>query len=227
MFATILRAGSAVGFSFVIGCSPVFAAGGHHAVDDAAILEPGQCELEGWFTRARGGERVFHAGAGCRVGPLELGVAGEHARPRGAGSESAWGLQAKWAQEVAKGFSVGLALSPVWAAHARPRYQGATLAGLATWVAHENVALHLNAGRDFVHRGDDENRYGVSAEWTGISGWSLVAERYKESQTHFARVGARWLAGENWSVDLSRAHRLTGPGVSNWTLGATWLLERK
>ncbi|MDB5847914.1 MAG: hypothetical protein JWP29_1666, partial [Rhodoferax sp.] len=30
------------------------AAGGHHAVDDAAILDAGQCELESWLASARG-----------------------------------------------------------------------------------------------------------------------------------------------------------------------------
>jgi hypothetical protein len=202
------------------------AAGGHHAVDDAAILQPGQCELESWFSRANDGERLLHAGAGCRVGPLELGLAGEYARPDGS-STTAWGLQAKWATEVADGFSVGLAVAPAWQAHVRPRYQGTTVAALATWTPSDTWALHANLGRDFVDGGRDENRWGLAAEWTFRSGWSLVAERYRESQTHYARAGVRWAAGENWSVDLSRAQRLSGAGASNWTLGATWLLERR
>jgi len=206
-------------------CSSAFAAGGHHAVDDAAILEPGQCELEGWFSRARGGERLLHAGAGCRVGPLELGLASEYARQSGS-SQTGWGLQAKWATEVSDKLSIGLALSPAWAAHLRPRYQGANLAGLLTWSASDSLALHANLGRDFVHGASDENRYGISAEWLPVQGWSLVAERYREAQSHFLRAGVRWLGGELWSVDLSRAQRLTGSGASNWTLGATWLLAR-
>ena len=28
------------------------AAGGHHSVDDATILDPGQCQLETWFEHA-------------------------------------------------------------------------------------------------------------------------------------------------------------------------------
>jgi hypothetical protein len=31
---------------------------------------------------------------------------------------------------------------------------------------------------------------------------------------------------DGWSIDLSRAHRLHGPGDSNWTLGTTWQFER-
>jgi hypothetical protein len=217
--------------SFLAACALLVAAqaqaaGGHHAVDDAAILEPGQCELESWFSRARG-ERSLHAGAGCRVGPLELGLAADHARPSGAGSQTGWGLQAKWATEVADGFSVGVAVSPAWAAHARPRLQGFTLAGLATWQARETLALHLNLGRDFVHRGSDDDRYGIAAEWAPAKAWSLVGERYREEGTHFVRAGVRWAGGEHWSVDLSRAHRLHGPNPSHWTLGATLLLDRR
>lgn len=230
MSASVVPVKTGIQGALILGAlllaSPAFAAGGHHAVDDAAILETGQCELESWFSRARGGERLLHAGAGCRVGPLELGVAGEYARQSGT-SQTAWGLQAKWATEIADKLSVGVALSPAWAAHVRPRYQGATLAALLTWNASETVALHANLGRDFVHGGADENRYGVAAEWMPVKGWSLVAERYRESQSHFVRAGVRWLGGEDWSVDLSRAQRLTGPGTSNWTLGGTWLLDRR
>lgn len=202
------------------------AAGGHHSVDDAAILEPGQCELESWLVRG-GGARLLHAGAGCRVGPVEIGVAGEHARQSGTPSQTGWGMEVKWATEVADKVSVGLALAPAWAAHARPRFQGYSLVGLATWSATDDLALHLNLGRDFVHRGADDNRWGLSAEFSPAKNWSLVGERYREAGAHYARAGVRWAGGEQWSLDLSRSLLLSGPGVSTWTLGATWLLERK
>jgi hypothetical protein len=201
------------------------AAGGHHGVDDAAILEPGRCELEGWTTRSRGSERLLHAGAGCRVGPVELGLAAEHARADGAG-QSGYGLQAKWAREWRPGLSAGWSLSAGWQAQARPRYQGVTLAGLVTWAAREDLALHLNVGRDLVRGGPDQNRSGVSAEWAALPGWSLLGERYYEDRTHFARAGLRWAPSPDWTVDLSRAHRLSGPGASAWTLGASWQFGR-
>ena len=201
-------------------------AGGHHGVDDAAILEPGTCELEGWFTRAGAGERLFHAGVGCRVGPVELGAAAERARDP-AGHATGYGLQVKWAAELAPGVSAGLSLSPGWQARVRPRYQGSTLAALLTWTVTEDVALHANLGRDLVHGGADLPRSGVAVEWSPRSDWFLMAERYAEQQTHFVRAGLRWIVAEDWTVDLSRAHRLRGPGASNWTLGATWLIDRR
>lgn len=208
-----------------VSAGAAWAAGGHHAVDDAAILEPGQCELEGWFTRARGGERALHAGAGCRVGPVELGAASDHAR-LGGESQTGWSAQAKWAHELAPGFSAGLSLAAGWQARARPRHQGVALAALATWLPSEGLALHLNLGRDFVHHGTDLDRAGVAIEWQPRAGWTLMAERYLEERTHFVRAGLRWAIDERWSVDASRAHRLSGPGASNWTFGLTRLLER-
>lgn len=210
--------------TLLLAASGALASGGHHAVDDAALLGPEQCNVESWVTRG-GGEGLLHAGTGCRVGPFELSAAAEYARPDG-GSETGWGLQAKWAREVAPGFSVGLLLAPAWQAHVRPRYQGSTVSALATWAARDDLALHLNVGRDLLHRAADDSRYGVSAEWTPLAAWSLVAERYKAAQTHFVRAGVRWAFREGWSVDLSRAQRLAGPGPSDWTLGATWEFGR-
>ena len=197
-----------------------FAAGGHHGVDDASILPAGECEQESWFTRAQGGERLLHAGFNCRAGPVELGVAGEHAHD-GDGSQTAWSMQAKWAREVGGGLSVGASVQPVWQAHQRPRLAGTTLAGLASWNLDERVAFHANIGRDFVRGAEDLPRGGLAAEWTPVPDWSLVAERYLEQRTHFVRGGARWSVARNWSLDLTRAQRVAGPTPSNWTLGMT------
>ena len=197
------------------------AAGGHHAIDDAVLLEAGQCEAESWLSHAPGGGRLLHAGGSCRVGPVQLGGAGEHVRTSGNPSQTAWGLEAKWAHAVGEKLSIGALLQPAWQAHVSPRYQGVAFIALATWTPAENLALHANLGRDFVHGDRDRNRGGVAIEWSPVQRWTLVAERYREQDTHFARAGARWQAGERWSVDLGRAQRLSGPAPSTWTLGFT------
>lgn len=209
----------------LLAAGQALAAGGHHGVDDAAILDPGQCELESWLGRAQGGERLLHAGANCRVGPVELGAAGEHARGGGA-SATAWNLEVKWATELAPGFSVGLDLQPVREAHARPRHTATRFAALATWAPREDLALHLNVGRDFVRSGDDTPRWGIGADWSPARDWWLTAERFTEARGHLARVGVRWAASEAWTLDLSRAHRISGPALSNWTFGVTWSFDR-
>jgi len=212
------------GAATLAACTGAWAAGGHHAVDDASILDQGDCKVESWYSRG-GGERLLHLGTGCRVGPVELNGAVDHARGDGA-SQTGYGLQTKWATEVAPGFKAGLSLAASSQTHVRPRYQGSTLSTLFTWAARDDLAFHLNVGRDFLHRAPDQNRSGVAAEWAPVAGWSLVAERFLADQTHYARAGVRWALAEGWSVDLSRAQRLRGPGESNWTLGAIWQFSR-
>jgi hypothetical protein len=219
------RAGALLAGLLSGGC--VMAAGGHHAVDDAAIADAGACKLESWWSAAQGGDRLLHAGGGCRVGPVELNPAMEYSRPaNGGGSETTTSVQVKWASELSPGFSAGLELQGNWQAHVRPRHQGNTLVSLFTWAVRDDLALHLNLGRDFVRGEADQNRGGVSAEWKAHPDWSLVAERYLDAGTHFLRAGARWAVTEGWSVDLSRAQRLHGPAGSNWTLGTTWQFAR-
>lgn len=209
----------------LLGATSAMAAGGHHALDDAVILEPGTCQVESWLTRARDHQRLLHVGSSCRVGPLELGVAAEPARGD-EGRQTGYQLQGKWAAEVVPGFNAGLSLTGGWQAHARPRYQTTNVAGLFSWFARDDLAFHLNLGRDLLRGQADEDRSGVSVEWTARPGWSLTGERYIETRTHFARAGARWAINDSWSVDLSRAHRLRGPAASNWTFGATWVFAR-
>jgi hypothetical protein len=202
-----------------------WAAGGHHGVDDASLMDTGQCELESWFTRERGGKLV-HSGLDCRVGPVEIGALLEYQRAQGA-SRTGQGVQVKWAREFGGGFSVGASAGANWEAHQRPRYQGTTVSTLFSWVANDKLSLHANIGRDFLRGQPDVPRSGVSVEWFPFSpSWRLEVERYVEDETQFARGGLRWLASDRWTVDLSRAQSLRGPRPSNWTLGATFAFAR-
>src|SRR4051812_37244348 len=75
------------------------AAGGHHAVDDAVILGPGECELETWVTRAREPRSAWHLGPGCRVGPLELSATVDMSREVTLGAvqvKGAWAGPGGW-----------------------------------------------------------------------------------------------------------------------------------
>jgi len=197
------------------------AAGGHHDVDDASILRRGECEQESWFTRIDGGRQRLHAGLNCRVGPVELGIAGEHGRLGDDPSRSFWGVEVKWAREVAEGFSVGFDIEPVAQSNAHPHYAGTSAYAIVTWQPRLDFAVHANYGRDFEHGEADEPRAGIAAEWTPAPRWSFVLERYREQGTHFLRAGARWAAGRNWAIDFSRARRIAGATPSNWTLGLT------
>jgi hypothetical protein len=200
--------------------SAVQAAGGHHAVDDATIQGRAECEQETWSSRASDGERLLHAGLSCRVGPVELGAAGEHSR-NDDGPATIWQAEVKWARSVSDSMSIGFDLLPAWAAHQRPRYLGTRFAALATWSTNPALAVHVNVGRDFLRDGRDLANGGVAVEWMPVPRWSLLLERYLDSETHFLRSGARWSAGRQWAVDVSYAQRLSGAIPSFWTVGLT------
>jgi hypothetical protein len=209
----------------LLAAGHALAAGGHHSVDDANILPRGECEQESWFSREQGNTRVLHAGVNCRVGPVELGLAGEHARGGGDGSATAWNVEVKWAHELAEGLNIGFDLQPVWQPRQRPRFEATRFAALATWVPHAAWGVHLNIGRDFVRSGSDMARYGIGVDWAPVNRWTLTAERFLEEHTHFLRAGVRWAGGQLWTLDFSRAQRLSGPAPSNWTIGVTFDLD--
>jgi hypothetical protein len=93
--------------------------------------------------------------------------------------------------------------------------------GLATFTPREDVALHLNLGRDFVRSGPDRNRSGIGAQWLFRPRWAALLERYALDETQFLRGSLRWDAGRSWSVEFghvpppARARAVTlGRGVS-------------
>lgn len=217
---------TAVGLASGLAIAPsAQAAGGHHSVDDAAVLDEGLCKIDGWFSRASGGPRLLHTGTGCRVGPVELGLSVDYGREDGR-SETGYGVQAKYATELADGLSAGVSLDAGWLSRARPRYQATTLVGLLTWVPRQDLTLHFNLGRDFARGRADGNRGGVALEWTMRPGWTLLGERYREEGTHFVRAGLRSAINDRLSADLSHALRISGPSPSYWTLGLNWQFER-
>lgn len=196
------------------------AAGGYHGVDDAAILERGECEVESWVTYASRADRLLHVGGQCGVGGVEIGIAVEPATQDGARSD-VFQAQVKWAGEIARDVSVGLSLTPRWDTRMRPRFQGATVTAMLAWVLNERWQLHANVGRDYV-RGANMARSGVEADWTAPDNrFMLTVERYVEDGTHFARAGARWFTNDRWALDAGRAQRLRGPRPSAWTIGFT------
>ena len=92
--------------------SPAHAAGGHHSIDDATILDPGQCQVETWFERTRdGAARVWHLGPACRVGAVELGLNVDALRVSDGGRVDVAGIQAKWAHPLNDALSIGAVVS--------------------------------------------------------------------------------------------------------------------
>lgn len=202
------------------------AAGGHHAVDDAAILEPGQCQVETWADRERGGGRTLvHLGSACRIGPLELGLNLDRTRWSGSDAAVSGGPQVKWAAPLTESLSVGVVVSAAWQ-DPRPQFAGSTVVLPLTWQPTESLAVQVNLGRDFRRHGPDVARQGAALEWTATPHWSLVAERFRESEAGFWRLGARYAVTDALSVDLSQARGVTGGAPAWWTVGLNWAFQR-
>ena len=80
-------------------------------MDDASILEPGQCLLETWADRfSRDAGTVLHAGGACRVRSVELGLNLDHARISDETVVLA-GTQIKWAQPLSDTLAAGLVVA--------------------------------------------------------------------------------------------------------------------
>lgn len=202
------------------------AAGGHHAVDDAAMLDVGKCKLEGWAERETGGARTLqHLGTGCRVGPVELGVNLDKEKQATLDAATSFGPQIKWAFPLNDVLSVGAVASAKFNSQS-PRYASSTLVIPVTWRATNTLSAHLNYGRNFLRGGGGQPRGGLSLEWAPTSDLSLVAERFREAANNSTRLGARYALTPDVKLDISRARSLHSGGVSWWTAGVIWEFDR-
>jgi hypothetical protein len=201
------------------------AAGGHHSVDDAAILDPGRCLLETWFDHAESSAaRLWHVGPACRVGAVELGLNFDAIRTSVGERTNVGGGQVKSARALTEKISIGAVVAAAWQDHS-PHRIGTSVVFPLTWQATETLQVHVNAGRDFLHNAPNADHGGVAAEWSPSQQWSFVAERFRELHTDRWRLGARRALSTNVSIDLSRAQGL-GKAPSSWTAGINWVFDR-
>lgn len=199
-----------------------FAAGGHHAVDDAAILEPGQCQLEGWQERsAHTGATLNHVGPGCRLGALEWGLNVDQVRAPGEGRQTFIGPQAKWAMPIHDAWSAGVSVGATWNARSG-HYVASTWILPVTWQVTPSLAIHGNLGLDQMAGAGTHSRRGLAAEWTPTAHWSLIGERFDDHGARHWRGGVRYLFNERVSLDLSRAAHLGSETRPWWALGLNW-----
>lgn len=212
------------------------AAGGHHSVDDASILDAGQCQLETWFERETANARQLqHLGPACRLGALEIGLNADRVRlgavdSSGSETSTTFGLQLKWAAALSEQLSIGAELAGRWQGRSAD-YQGGTVVLPLSWQLSEPLALHLNLGRDVgpdrLTGGGGRAHLGAALEWSPRESWTWVAERYREGGLNYGRLAGRWTLGPAVSLDLSRAQGLGRNGPAAWwTLGLNLVFAR-
>lgn len=220
---------------FVAGCLcaglsgtalPARAAGGHYAVDDAATLESGQCQVETWFDREDGGtRRLLHIGPACRIGSVEVGLNLDRVRLGDSSTTTVVGPQIKWATAVTEQLSLGLAVSANWQSGA-PRYLGSMLVVPVSMQLSEQWLAHVNVGRDFRPGPTDSSRAGAALEWIPNAAWSVIGECFRDSGTKLWRLGGRWTLTQSVSLDLSRTQGLGTKPPAWWTLGLNVVIDR-
>ncbi len=205
------------------------AAGGHFAVDDAALLDPGQCQVEAWQERGDAHRfRIDHVGPGCRLGALEWGLNLDRYRLSEGSRGTAFGPQLKWAMPVSESFSLGLSAASYWD---RSRTHGTHFAGTSlvvplTWQALSSVAVHVNLGQD-LHPGESNTaRRGLALEWTPSAQWSTQIERFDDNGERRLRAGLRYSLTPALSFDLSRARHLGSDSRPWWAAGVNWAFDR-
>lgn len=208
----------------LLGALPSHAAGGHHAVDDASILEAGQCQIETWAEQGHG-DRLQHVGPACRLNGVELGLNLDRYAPRGEAVLRTAGPQLKWASELQPGLSWGVIWSATWQS-ASPRLAGQALLLPLTWSPREDLSVHVNVGRDFHRGAPDHGRYGLALEWQPHPRWQGVVEHWDDGLRARNRVGVRHVVNEAVSVDLSRARPQGLPREAWWSLGLNWVFAR-
>jgi hypothetical protein len=205
-------------------CAPrAFAAGGHHAVDDATIVDPHQCQLETWADAYRGGRASWHLGPACRVGDWELGINADRFGVPGEAQSHTISPQGKWVMPLATNLSTGISLTPIWT---EGRFSSFQPLVPVTWQPDSQLLVHLNAGRDIPRHGRGRNLAGAAMEWTPRGPWSFVAERFNDVVGRAARIGTRWQPNPFFNIDVSRAHALGDARGGWWTIGVTYVMDR-
>lgn len=205
------------------GAAATHAAGGHHAIDDAALLEPGQCQLEAWHEHSRGGARIQHLGPACRIGGVEAGLNID--RWHGDGTRGTdLGLQAKWAMAMNDTCSLGSLAASTWAQrpHEARRHTLTTVVlplscTQGAWAAHANVARDLHRGAP------DAWRHGIAVERGFGDALTLTGEAWRDGSSRRWRAALRWQR-DALSIDLGRQQRFGARDDAAWALGVNLVL---
>ena len=212
--------------ALLCGLTSFAQAGGHYSVDDAAILDPTQCQFEGWIEREAKSKphartRRFRLSSRQLRAGLRPGEITHRWRIRSTANP-----QLKWATNINDRLSIGLAAAlnfQNWA----PRYAGTSLVISVSVRLTETLPSHLNVGRDFNHSAPDQPRAGIAFEWEPATRWVVIGERFRQGGTNVARAGVRYEPSAALSFDFSRTRELQSGGAGWWTVGVSWAFDRR
>jgi hypothetical protein len=210
-----------VGLAMALGQSASVAMGGHFDVDDASVLAPGRCQVEGWLLRGHP-SHLWHVGPSCRFGEAEFGATVDRQTGNAPGA-SLVGVQVKWVTDAWASSAIGVAVAVARDAVA----DRSLLSGYVpvSWPATGPVQLHANVGVDRRSDGHRTSRAGVAAEGEVSERLTLLAERFRIAGENAYRFGLRWAIGADASIDVTAAS-VRGRDRPLWGLGFTYEFAR-
>ena len=199
---------------------PAFGAGGHHAVDDATLVDEGFCQVETWREYEHG-RTLLHEGPACRIGNTEVGLNFDQQGSRNGADRRGQGAQVKFATAFEGPLNVAVVLGAYrWT---DPDLSSVSLLVPVTWQITPSLAAHINWGRSWNRNSRDYAQEGLALEWTANAQWQLLAEWFSPGPASYRRAGIRYVINEAWAWDVSYA---TSRGVPWWTTGLTWTFAR-
>lgn len=204
--------------------SSAWAAGGAHAVDDAAVEPPGVCHLEAWTTGYGAGRGLATASPGCtlRASPrLELGAGIQHLRDHP--DDTLAGPSMKLSlRPVETGLGVGLAGTGAWSFR-RDRVESASLIVPLTVPLGRRLRFNLNGGWVYARaaRHRHEAFVGAQAEAQLAPDVGLMVEAFGRNHGRpGVQAGLRWTPRQGpLDLDLLVGRRTDGVSRTAVTLG--------
>ena len=211
--------------------SKAHAAGGSYVVDDGAINDPGQCNVDAWFTANRhdGSTHNQTLSPACTFTgmPSVQWTAALSRADTASSGETQVNPQAKAQVFTQKDLGLELAVSAGahFALDRQHTFDGADFNIPLTWQPVEALRLNLNAGWTHAYNdGDQKHRltWGTGFEYQVAPALTLIAERYgQEGGDQAWQAGPRFHLGEFVDVDVVVGRSLIADQAQWLTTGAT------
>lgn len=210
----------------VLGAGPVtgFAAGGHYVVDDTGIAGFGNIAVEGWYSRASGGNDRRGASLVYGVHPRgEVAIEGERERVAGADHDLI-GAASKWV--LADAAERGLGVAVVGGMFMNPDTDRVEEAELFFPVdvplAGGRAVFRYNLG--WSHQRDADERdvatWGFGGEVALLPALSAVAEMYGDQRDSTeVQSGLRLDLADQAHLDVGYGWERRDPDSNWWTVG--------
>ena len=198
-------------------------------VDDAALTDPGHCQVESW-TQVTPAHTEYWAVPACNVaGSWELAAGLGQVVPDGAGGAFRLGVvQAKTVFRPLQknGWGIGLTIANQFRPGDGVPGDLSVLVPLSLSLLGDRVLLHANIGWLRARSsGENDGLWAAGAEWAVRPRWALTMEAYGTKRGHgFTQAGARFnLIPDRLALDAGVGGRIGRPGAERFfTFGLTY-----